>query len=43
LGEETAKNLCLGFGCQRKGEERYFAKVSLDVVEENQYWQQTLA
>ena len=27
-GREIAENLCLGFGCQRKGEERYFAKVS---------------
>ncbi|WP_204981387.1 hypothetical protein, partial [Eikenella corrodens] len=26
---EIAENLCLGSGCQRKGEERYFAKVSL--------------
>ncbi|MDN8582495.1 hypothetical protein QZH63_10870, partial [Eikenella corrodens] len=25
---EIAENLCLGSGCQRKGEERYFAKVS---------------
>ena len=30
---ETAENLCLGFGCQRKGEERYFTKVSNRVID----------
>ena len=28
---EIDENLCLGSGCQRKGEESYFAKVSVDV------------
>ena len=37
MGAKTAENLFLGFGCQRKGEERYFAKVSgnLFVFEEH--------
>ena len=33
LRGKIAENLCLGFGCQRKSEERYFAKVSNRVID----------